>query len=323
MNLRTENIEAFLRVVELGSVSGAARHLNTSKSVVSKRLTDLEREMGARLLYRSTRMVQPTEVGRLFYDDARVAMHCLQQAAESAGQQAQGLRGELRVVAPSSLGALWLSDLAAEFAQKNAQIDLVFDLDDTVSDLDAKRYDLGIFVGRLRDSSFVARRLATSRRLLCCSPSHASKIRAPQSLDDLRRQASLASDRDRAAHGWMPDEDGSSSPMPGLPPRGRFRTNHEASLRGAIVQGLGLAVLPLYLVATDLQEGRLVEIRSETPPAADQIYAMYMRGASTSPKLKAFVAHLQRALEVPPWERPEGRYEVAASAANAASLVPA
>ncbi len=302
MNLRTENIEAFLRVVELGSVSGAARHLNTSKSVVSKRLTDLEREMDARLLYRSTRMVQPTEAGRLFYDDARVAMHCLQQAAESAGQQAHGLHGELRVVAPSSLGALWLSDLAAEFAQKNTQIDLVFDLDDTVSDLDAKRYDLGIFVGRLRDSRFVARRLATSRRLLCCSPSHSSKMRAPQSLDDLCWQASLASDRDRAAHGWMPDE-GSSSPMPGLPPRGRFRTNSEASLRGAIVQGLGLAVLPLYLVANDLQEGRLVELRSEAPPAADQIYAMYTRGASVSPKLKAFVAHLQCALEVPPWER--------------------
>lgn len=303
MNLRTENIEAFLRVVELGSVSGAARHLNTSKSVVSKRLTDLEREMDARLLYRSTRMVQPTEAGRLFYDDARVAMHCLQQAAESAGQQAHGLHGELRVVAPSSLGALWLSDLAAEFAQKNTQIDLVFDLDDTVSDLDAKRYDLGIFVGRLRDSSFVARRLATSRRLLCCSPSHASKMRAPQSLGGLCGQASLAASRDRATHGWMPDEDGSSSPKPGLPSRGRFRTNSEASLRSAIVQGLGLAVLPLYLVATDLQEGRLVEVGSEAPPPADQIYAMYTRGASASPKLKAFVAHLQRALEVPPWER--------------------
>ncbi|MNV93955.1 LysR substrate binding domain protein [compost metagenome] len=82
-------------------------------------------------------------------------------------------------------------------------------------------------------------------------------------------------------------------------------------------------MLPLYLVATDLQEGRLVEVRSETPPAADQIYAMYMRGASASPKLKAFVAHMQRALEVPPWERPEWPHEVAASAANVASLLPA
>lgn len=80
-------------------------------------------------------------------------------------------------------------------------------------------------------------------------------------------------------------------------------------------------MLSLSLVATDLQERRLVEVRSETPPAASRIYAMHMRGASTSPKLKAFVAHLQRALGVPPWERPEGRYEVAASAAHAARLI--
>lgn len=248
MDLRTENIEAFLHVVELGSVSGAARHMGLSKSVVSKRVTGLEHEMDVCLLYRSTRLVQPTKAGQLFYAEAREAMQCLHHAAESVSQRANGLCGELRVVAPTCFGLRWLSDLAADFAAMHPRLELIFDVDDIVLEVDGKRYDVGIRVGRLRDTTMIARRLACSRRVLCCSPQYVAAHGAVTSVDDLGKRACLSSSR-AAPASWSFSDAGTVSVPHRAGTQRRYVTNNEESLRCAVLRGLGLAVLPLYLVA--------------------------------------------------------------------------
>lgn len=108
MSLRLEDIQAFLNVVELGSISAAAERMSLSKSVISKRVSDLERHLGVRLLYRSTRNVEPTEAGGFFYKSAKASLQDLNNAAESVALRENDLCGELRVMAPMSFGTLWL-----------------------------------------------------------------------------------------------------------------------------------------------------------------------------------------------------------------------
>ncbi len=298
MHLRTENIEAFLRVVEMGSISGAARRMSLSKSVISKRLTELEHGMEVRLLYRSTRMVQPTEAGRQFYESARGAMNCLWDAAESLARHPQGPCGELRVVAPTCLGVRWLSAMAADFAERLPRVELVFDLDDSAADVYVRRYDVGVLVGRLGDSWSIARRLAVSRRVLCCSPGYAARNALPRSPEDLDRHACLS--RVGAAPGFGREGDSARAAQGASR---RYVTGSEDVLRDAALRGLGLAVLPLYAIADDLYGARLVEVVPGWRPADEPIHAVYPRESARSPKVKAFVQHLQEALAQPPWER--------------------
>ncbi|MGA4815826.1 LysR family transcriptional regulator [Pseudomonas aeruginosa] len=170
MSLRLEDIQAFLNVVELGSISAAAERMSLSKSVISKRVSDLERHLGVRLLYRSTRNVEPTEAGGFFYKSAKASLQDLNNAAESVALRENDLCGELRVMAPMSFGTLWLGPLVMEFMARNPRLEVVLQLDDRIVDFEKEGYDLAIRITRLQDSSLIARQLGTSRRVVCCSP---------------------------------------------------------------------------------------------------------------------------------------------------------
>ena len=124
-SLRLEDIQAFLNVVELGSISAAAERMSLSKSVISKRVSDLERHLGVRLLYRSTRNVEPTEAGGFFYKSAKASLQDLNNAAESVALRENDLCGELRVMAPMSFGTLWLGPLVMEFMARNPRLEVV------------------------------------------------------------------------------------------------------------------------------------------------------------------------------------------------------
>ncbi|WP_369409942.1 LysR family transcriptional regulator [Pseudomonas aeruginosa] len=144
MSLRLEDIQAFLNVVELGSISAAAERMSLSKSVISKRVSDLERHLGVRLLYRSTRNVEPTEAGGFFYKSAKASLQDLNNAAESVALRENDLCGELRVMAPMSFGTLWLGPLVMEFMARNPRLEVVLQLDDRIVDFEKEGYDLAI-----------------------------------------------------------------------------------------------------------------------------------------------------------------------------------
>ncbi|MCO5399055.1 LysR family transcriptional regulator [Ralstonia soli] len=302
MRLRTEEIEAYLRVVEFGSVSGAARGMALSKSVVSKRISDLEHSLGASLLQRSTRSVQPTEAGRHFYEQARAAMAQLIRAAESLSETSRQLCGELRILAPMSFGTLWLSPLIADFAKAHPRLHVAMELEDRQADTRHERYDVAIRVARLGDSALIARRLAVSRRIVCCSPAYAERAGLPADLDELHHHACLSYSNALPTQIWAFHGKPHQIAPRVVSPRGVFTANNGEVLRDAAVAGHGIAVLPLFIVAADLAAGRLIQALPEEEPIEDGVFAVYPRSAFTLQKIRTLVAFLQAAMSPPPWD---------------------
>lgn len=302
MQLRTEEIESYLLVVELGSVSGAARHMALSKSVVSKRISDLERSLGVTLLQRSTRRVQPTESGRHFYEQARAAMAQLTNAAESISKTSQELCGELRILAPMSFGTLWLSPLISEFAKAHPRLHVVMELDDRLVDTGYERYDVAIRITRLGDSALIARKLAVSRRILCCSPEYAAHAGLPESIDDIAGHACLSYSNSRPGQIWAFRGHTPQAAPKIIAPRGVFTANNGEVLRDAALGDHGIAVLPLFIVSRELAAGRLIEVLPDEAPIDDGVFAVYPRTAYTSQKIRTLIQFLQQSLSPPPWE---------------------
>lgn len=305
MSLRTEDIQAYLYVVELGGISAAARRMGLSKSVVSKRISDLERELGVSLLQRSSRSIRPSESGRYFYEQARAALSQLDHAAQAVSDAARELCGELRVLAPMTFGTRWLSPLIAAFARDHPRLNLILELDDKLADVGYERYDVAIRITRLGDSSLIARQLAVSRRLLCCSPAYAERAGLPRGLDDIAQHACLAYSNSPPGQVWAFADPSAKGGRRSITPRGVFTANNGEVLRDAALAGQGLAVLPRFIVWDDLRAGRLVDVLPELPPVDDGIFAVYPRSGFGSVKLRTLVQYLQASLARPPWEDPE------------------
>ncbi len=257
MSLRLEDIQAFLNVVELGSISAAAERMSLSKSVISKRVSDLERHLGVRLLYRSTRNVEPTEAGGFFYKSAKASLQDLNNAAESVALRENDLCGELRVMAPMSFGTLWLGPLVMEFMARNPRLEVVLQLDDRIVDFEKEGYDLAIRITRLQDSSLIARQLGTSRRVVCCSPEYLERHGPLQRIEDILCHPCIGYSHNTPSQLWSFEPRVAGEPARMITPRGRFNTNNGQTMRDAAVRGLGLAMLPLFIAAEDLAAGRL------------------------------------------------------------------
>jgi DNA-binding transcriptional LysR family regulator len=304
MRYRLDDIEAFLRVVDTGSISTAATQLNLSKSVVSKRVTDLEQALGVALLHRSTHGVTPTDEGITFHVRGRAIMQQLDEAAEEVSAADGELSGSLRITAPMSLGTLYLGPILASFLQRHPRLEAVLELDDRVVDLQSGSYDLAIRVAHLPDSSLIARRLCTTRRIVCCSPDYAARAGVPASLDDIANHDCIGYANVRSSQVWRFEPARQNDKHRSLTVRSRIVANNGEIMRDMAVAGLGLAVLPAFIAAEALVDGRLIDAIPGTRPTADPIHAVYAKARQPSKKLKAVVAHLQAALEgEPPWER--------------------
>lgn len=304
MKLDIQEIETFLRVAELGSVSLAAQQLGVAKSVVSKRLSDLERNLGARLLFRSTRKVAPTDSGQRFYQQAKAALAELQSAAEAVVFEDGSLAGSLRILAPMSFGTLWLAPRLAEFMRRHPQLELALQLDDRVSDFEREGYDLCLRISRLHDSALIARRLGSSPRVVCCSPDYIREHGAPERLEQLLEHPCIGYCNLSAGQLWSFDDPTDPQRPLTLAAGGRFTSNNGEAMRDAALAGLGVAVLPRFIVQRDLQAGRLVQVLAEIRPTDDQIHALYPRARRASPKVQALCDFLQQALALESWAGP-------------------
>ena len=304
MSLRTEEIEAYLLAVELGGISAAARRMGLSKSVVSKRISDLERELGVPLLQRSTRRIQPSESGRFFYEQARAAMNQLTQAAQNVSEAAREICGELRILAPMSFGTRWLSPRIAEFGKAYPRLRLDLELDDRLANLADEGFDVAIRISRLGDSSLIARQLAPSRRVLCCSPAYAERAGVPETVEEIVQHACVSYSLSAPGQVWAFRPDAHDEELKTITPRGIFTANNGEVMRDAALAGYGLAVLPRFIVWEDLQACRLIEVQPGATPVEDGIFAVYPRCGIGSTKLGARVQFLQASFSPPPWEAP-------------------
>jgi DNA-binding transcriptional LysR family regulator len=287
---RLANMEAFARVAESGSFSEAARRLGTSKSLVSRQVAALETELGARLLHRTTRSLTLTEEGRGYHAEVVRILAEIQDANLSVSRMQAAPRGRLKVNAPMSFSFLHLAPMIPDFLRRYPEVDVDMTLNDRYVDLIEEGFDVAVRIGRLADSSLVARKLAPMRPVICASPGYLRERGVPETPDDLRKHLCLCNSTNALVDEWrLVDRDG--RPVM-VQIKGRLRANNGDTLRIAALQGLGLVNLPTFFVGGDLQAGTLVSVLSGYMPQDAGIYAVYPHSRHLLPKVRAFVDFL-------------------------------
>lgn len=305
MDYDLADIRAFLQVVESGGVSAAATRMSVSKSVLSSRVARLERLLRVQLLHRSQRGMSLTAAGQRFHDRMRDLLSGLQQAVdEAAGESGGSICGSLRISAPMTFGTQYLGPSLYRFMHDHPALNLVLELDDQYVDIQGGGYDLGIRIGRLQDSSLMARRLADSRRVLCCSPAYARTHDVPETVEQVAEHDCICYGNASIAPYWQFEPDGAGGEPQQIVVRGRTHLNNGESMRDAAIAGLGLAALPLFIAAPAIRSGELIIVLPERPPTPDAIFAVYPRTRYLSHAVRALIDVLVEAFkDGAPWEK--------------------
>lgn len=294
MRYTFDEIETFLAVMELGTITAAAARLNLSKSVISKRVSDLERTLGAALFRRHAGRIMPTDAARRLDTRLRPALAELTAAAESAawgGADDDTLRGTLSIAAPMSFGTLYLSPIIARFAARHPELDLRIDYDDRARDLLRDGFDVAIRIGHLRDTALKQRKLCEDETVPCASPAYLERYGRPAGPADLGDHQVIGYHHMSNAQLWTL---GNRAP-PAL--HGRLTLNNGEAMRDMAIEGLGLAILPGFLAAAAIAEGKLERILTDTETRRLPIVAVWPPVTPMPPKLRRFIDHLVAELE--------------------------
>ncbi|EYS87944.1 LysR family transcriptional regulator [Cupriavidus sp. SK-4] len=303
---RIGDIGLFLRVLDLGSISAAARSLDLSVAVASQRLQRLERELGVRLLHRTTRRLHATPEGVVLAEQGRALVDDLEALGTSLRQAGTGVSGTLRVTTSSSFGRLYISPLLPEFLAQHPGLTLSVNLTDNVLDLVSAGFDLAIRIGALDDSTLVARRLANNRRLLCAAPDYLRRRGTPRTPQDLAQHDCLVLVGSQGRQDVWRLGDGAGGEI-AVRVRGRIEANSGELLSDAALAGFGIALHSTWHVCADLRAGRLVQVLPDYPLADTGIYAVMPQRRLVPPRVRAFVDFLARRFgDNPPWEQPDG-----------------
>lgn len=300
MHPSVDQLLAYVDVVDSGSISEAARRLGLAKSVVSKRLRDLEGVLKVQLLHRSTRKVTPTEAGLTLYDHAKQVLQALNAMEEVA--DTGRLRGRLRIAAPMTFGTLYLAPSLYRFLARHPDLELSLDLDDRYVDLTG--YDLGVRIGRLKDSSLVARKLAESERVVVCSPAYAEAHGTPGTLAELKDHAIIGYANVTASEIWAFESRDQGQEPNAIVVRAKIAANNGEAMRDAAIAGFGIAILPMFIVADALRSGALIPLLPDERPVPSTVYAVYAPTAHVQRRVRAVIDHLREEFGgVPPWDR--------------------
>lgn len=292
---RLAGLEVFDRVVQLGSFSAAARALGLTPSAVSKQIGRLEDRLGVRLFARTTRHLKPTEVGRALAERAGRILADLAEAEQAVSDLRAVPRGLLRVSLPIAYGRLKIVPLIPAFLVRYPEVRIEFEFNDRMVDLVADGFDLAIRIGELADSSLIAKHLAPNRRLVCGAPSYFARHAAPKTLGDLEAHNCLVYTYRASRNDWTftgPDGKTMTQRV-----SGRFESNHAEANLALVLEGFGVALLPLWLVGDHLARGELVEVLAGYHAADSAIQAIYPPGRHLSPKVRAFLDFLTERLE--------------------------
>lgn len=285
---RLQAMITFVRVVENGSFSGAARQLHVGQPAVSKTIAQLEERLQVRLLMRSTHGLSPTEAGQRFFERARIAIQEVDEAELEARGAGAGLSGRLRVSAATTFARLHIIPRLSEFFAEHPHLDVDVILDDRVIDLIAEGVDMSLRMGTLADSNAVARRLATSRRSVVASPAYLARAGEPSRPADLaEHQAIIYS---QAASNWN-FRQGASEVSVSVD--GRLRVSAAEGLRTAVLADMGLAIASDWMFAPELQSGAVQRVLVDwTLPTID-LWAVFPTGRMASAKARAFASFVE------------------------------
>lgn len=286
---RLASMAVFVKVAELASFSGAARQLGLSKSAVSKHVTSLEERLGARLLNRTTRHLALTEAGLAYREACVRIVQETEEAEAEAGRDSGEPRGRLKVSAPMTFGVAELAPLIPDLLARHPLLEVDLTLNDRMVDLIEEGFDVAIRIGTLRDSSLVARKIATAASLCAASPAYLAARGTPRALADLASHNCLRYTYRQGPGGWEFERGGERRHVR---PRGTLSANNGDALRAAALGGLGIVLLPDFIIGHDVAAGRLVPLLTDWRQPEFPIHAVFPPQRHGSAKLRTFVDFL-------------------------------
>ena len=283
---RFADIEALVAVVESGSFSAAADRLGIAKSALSRRISLLEKRLDARLLNRTTRQLSLTDAGRAFYDRAVRLLHDLEEAEQEVASEHATLGGKLKVAAPLSFGLMHLKPIVNAFLHDHEGVRIELDLNDRQIDLVEEGIDMAIRIGRLADSTLIARRLNDISRVTVASPDYLQAHGTPGHPHDLVLHSGLRYTNISRRDAWTFINSADERINVNVPER--FRTNNGLMLADVAKAGLGIATLPTYEVYQSIEAGRLVPLLTDWRYADLGLYLVYPPGRFLSTRTRTF-----------------------------------
>lgn len=281
------DIRVFLEVVNQGSFTAAGKILELPTSTVSRRISRLEGQLGARLLQRTTRKLSVTDAGRIYYQRSERALLALDEARQAVGEMQATPRGLLRMTAPVEMDAL--TSVIADFLTLYPDVQLILDLTNRYVDLVEDGYDLAIRAGELRDSSLVAKQIATARFVMVASPSYLKRRGVPKRIEDIRDHDCIIGAGQNTHTTWRLC---SKNKMASIPVSGRLAVNHLGVILRAAQHGLGIARLPAGHCARGIEDGSLVEVLPGACPSMGKVSAVYPSREFMNPAVRALIDHL-------------------------------
>jgi DNA-binding transcriptional LysR family regulator len=290
-----EDMSTFVRIVDAGGITRASEQLRIAKSAISRRLVELEERLGTQLLIRTTRQSSLTDAGRDYYNRA---ITILEDVADLNGKiscsSGAALNGNLKISIPMSFGLLHLSRAILAFAEMHPSLTVQVSFEDRQVDLVEEGYDLGIRIAQLKDSTLIARKLLPIRTFLCASSAYLEKNGTPQKVEDLKNHDGLLY-RQSSENNWkLFGPDGKSVIAR---PKIKMMANNGDFIRDAVIAGHGIALLPTFLILSELKSGQISSILTDFTGPELNTYAVYPQARHLSLKIRTFIDFLDRWLE--------------------------
>ncbi|KMS59344.1 transcriptional regulator [Novosphingobium barchaimii LL02] len=288
---RYQAMTTFVRVVETGSFSAAARQLNVGQPAVSKTIAQLENRLQVSLLIRSTHGLSPTEAGQRFFERAKVAIQEADEAELAARGAGAGLSGCLRVSAATTFARLHIVPLLPRFLADNPELEIDVILDDRVIDLVAEGVDLSLRMGTLADSAAVARKLATGGRSVLATPGYLARAGEPRTPAELAGHDVVI--YSQTANVWALSRDGTET---SVTVHGRVRVSAAEGLREAVLADMGLTIASDWMFAREIESGAVRRVLTDWSLPPIDLWAVFPAGRMMSAKARQFAAFVEQAL---------------------------
>ncbi len=292
------DLEVFARVVSAGSLSAAGRELGLSPALVSKRLRKLEDRLGSRLLQRTTRQLALTDAGHGFYERVVNILAGIEEAESFVMRRSTQAQGMLKISAPTSFGRMHIAPYLGKYMKLHPEVSINLVLSDEMVDIVGEGFDLAIRIGRLKDSSLVARRLAPVERYLVASRDYVRRNGAPNTIEDL------------SSHTCLPTHNGEPWKLDGpdgeiaFRPDGPLTSNSSEVLREAVIAGMGIALRSTWDIGPELANGQVVRVLPDYSASTDvAVHAVYSSRQFLPVKIRSFIDFLAELYgPTPCWE---------------------
>ncbi len=290
--------QTFIRVAEAGSFTAVASERNTSQPTISRQIAALEEHLGCLLFQRTTRSLTLTDDGRIFYEHAQRTLEAAAEAESVVGRRKGKPSGRLCIASAVVFGRLHMIPRLPRFMARYPDIEIDLRMNDGFSDLVEEGIDLSIRVGPITDSSLIARRIGTTRRVLVATPEYLARRGTPREPADLQQHDCVVYSRLATGENW--EFAGPDGPVT-VPITGRFHVNNTEGVREAVLQGLGVGYVPVWhFVAQEIETGRLSVLLKGYEPPPQPISAVYPSRRFLAFKVRAMIDFLASEFEIDP-----------------------